>query len=140
MEINERIKAEAMDRMKELKKVFDLNPKLVKYLEEGKLYYSYLVSGLFGCIDTINYDKDYAEIVNVFQKETGNYVYHAIETKSAFGRLLSLLYVSVDEERWPMQRLESDYITAYVYNIDDEFGEYGDIFLTSDNGALLRKA
>lgn len=144
MEFTEKMKAEAIRRMKELSKALDLNPKLVKYLEEGRVCYSYMVSGLFGCIDTINYDKRYAEIVDIFQEMYGGYVYHVIETRMKFGTMLSLLYVSKYHEDWAEQRLEAGrYIFAFVQNVDGEIkkdldGEFGSVVLTSDNGALIR--
>ena len=170
MEKNKMYK-EAISRMNTLQNKFNLNPKILRYLKEGKLYYSYRVSGwAFGCIDTINYDKRYAKAVKDFEERTGNYVYHVIETKlmgsiravemeSATIRypekvdvepvtMLTFLYVSPEEEDWMAERLENDYIAAYVMNLSEQnssfcggyFGEYGDVFLTSDNGALLRKA
>ena len=49
-------------------------------------------------------------------------------------------YVSSHEETWEWERPTADYATAYVYNFDMKDGEFGDIFLTSNNGALIRKA
>ena len=163
--------AEAVLRMKALQDKFDLNPKILQYLEEGKLYYSYRISGWAnGCIDTIDYDERYAKAVKDFEGKTGNYVYHVIETKSMGqvrevdtgsavvsylekaddepSTLLTLLFVSSEEEDWTTERLENNYVYAYVMNLgepDDSFyggyfGEYGDVFLTSDGGALLRRA
>ncbi len=137
--MSEAQKQEALKRMKLLTEKFDLNPNLIKYLEEDRVYYSYVVSGLFGCVDTIEYDENYAKIYRDFEKETGAFVYHAIETHSMFGKMLTLLYVPAKKGSWKYTELKDDYISAYVYNIDDDMGEYGDIFLMSDNGALLRK-
>ncbi|MBR1528412.1 MAG: hypothetical protein IJ642_03790 [Oscillospiraceae bacterium] len=135
-------KTEALLRLRELTKAFNLNPEIIRCFQEDKLYYSYLASGTFGCIDTINYDPSYAGIVQKFEQETGSLVYHAVETENMYGKLLSLLYVSNEKykDEWNLQRLEKEYIASYVWNINENFGEYGDIFLTSDNGALLRKA
>ncbi len=162
---------EALLRMRALQDKFDLNPKILGYLAEGKLYYSYRVSGWsFGCIDTITYDERYAKAAKDFEEKTGKYVYHVIETKT-MGRvrtvetedmevsyiekaedeprtILTLLYVSPDEENWESERLENDYLFAYAMLLDVQdheccggyFGEYGDVFLTSDGGALLRRA
>ena len=140
MDFSGKQRKEAIRRMETLEKTFHLNPKLMKYLKEGKVYYSYMVSGMFGCIDTIHYDENFAAIVKNFEEETGNYVYHVIETNSQFGKMLNLLYVSQNEDNWAVERLESGFLSCYVYNMDDKCGEYGDIFLTSDNGALLRWA
>lgn len=53
--------------------------------------------------------------------------------------MIALLFVSDDKENWEHERFEDNYISAYVYNIDhSECSELGDIFLTSDGGALVR--
>lgn len=139
----EKQKEEALLRLQQLEKAQKINPKIRKYFQEGRLYYSYrvdLLSDWFGCIDTIEYDQKYAELVKQFQKKYGALVYHAIETESVFGKLLSLLYVGKREENWASERLfGKDCILAYVFNLDDpDCSEFGDIFLFQDNGALLR--
>ncbi len=131
---------EAWIRMEQLIDAFNLNENLMRYLMEGRICYSYMVSGAFGCIGTIGYNPSYAKICKEFEEETGAYVYHVIETDTTFGTMIALLYVSPEtcEEEWEMDRLESNYIIAYVYNLKYESGEYGDVFLASDNGALVR--
>lgn len=137
--LRERQKEEAILRMKTLEKVFDLNPHLVQYLEEDRVYYSYVNSGIFPSIDSIEYDERNVEVVRQFVKEyPGSYVYHAIETDTQFGKMLTLLFVSSSPEEWPTERLENNYIFSYVYNFGMEFGELGDVFLSSDCGALVR--
>lgn len=60
-------KEEAVKRLEKLTKTFNLRPNILKYFKEDKLYYSYITcKGLLGTIDTINYDKRYAEAVNMF--------------------------------------------------------------------------
>lgn len=134
---------EAMLRMKTLQEKFGLNPKILQYIKDDKLYYSYRTAG-FGCIDQVNYNEIYSKAVEDFEEKTGSYVYHVIENKSSVVIWLTLLYVSQNESNWKMERLEDDYIAAYVMDLtkqDSDFcGEYGDVFLTSDNGALLRRA
>ncbi len=132
-------KAEALYRMRQLTEAFDLNPNLVKYLEEGRVYYSYITGGgMFACVDTITYDPSYVEVIKNFQEESGGYVYHAIETNTKYGKMLTLLFVTPYEDNWKMERLTENYIYAYVYNFSDADGERGDVFLSSDNGALVR--
>lgn len=54
------IKDEAINRIKALIKKCNLNPNVLRYFQEGKVYYSYLTAGGFmGSIDTISYEKDY---------------------------------------------------------------------------------
>ena len=89
---------EAIARINTLVRQCGLNPKIAKYSNEGKIYYSYLTAGgLMGSIDTITYDPKYAEAVRQFESLfRGSKVYHAIETKTGFGTMLSLLYVSAN--------------------------------------------
>lgn len=136
--MNQKQKAEANFRMQQLTKALNLNPNLCNYLEESRIYYSYVVAGLFGCVDTLSYDKRYLTLAQEFEKKHNAYVYHAIESHSAYGTFLSLLYVSENEEDWPSERLEKNYITAFCYNVDTILGESGDIFVASDNGAIIR--
>lgn len=131
---------EAQTRMQALTDAFDLNEKLLDYLKQGKVYYSYRVSGMFGCIDTIEYDENNLSICKEFEQKTGAYVYHAIESETIYGKMLTLLHVSSEEqlEGWALEQLSADHIFAYVYNFSMDFGEYGGVFLSSDNGALVR--
>ncbi len=135
-------KKEALIRMEQLTKALGLNPHLLEYLREGKIYYSYMVSGMFGCIDTIDYDPSNAEAVQKFEHKNGAYVYHVIESETTKGKVLSFLYVSKEkyEEDWEFQRYWDGYIASYVYMKDSGFGEFGDIVITSDNGAIVRTA
>jgi hypothetical protein len=72
-------KEEAVKRLEELTKTFNLRPNILKYFKEDKLYYSYITcKGLLGTIDTINYDKRYAEVVDRFEEEYDCLVYHVI--------------------------------------------------------------
>lgn len=90
-----------------------------------------------GSIDTIEYDTRYAQVVKEFEERTRSLVYHAIETRDT----LALLYVSNNPADWPMERLENDYITAYVHNFaHPECSESGDIFISGymESGCLIR--
>lgn len=138
----QRQKEEGMLRLQQLTEAFNLNPKLCKYLGEGRLYYSYWMADLFGCIDTIEWDERFPKLVKSFERRKGAYVYHVIESKMRFGHMLCFLYVSKEKykEEWEYERLCEDYISCYTYNLDTGYEEYGDIFLMSDNGALLRRA
>ena len=72
------IKEEAINRIKTLIEKCNLNSNVLKYFNEGKVYYSYLTAGGFmGSIDTISYDKDYEKAVKDFEIKHQNYlVYH----------------------------------------------------------------
>lgn len=138
------IKEEAINRIKALIEKCNLNQKVMKYFNEGKVYYSYLTAGGFmGSIDTISYDKDYEKAVKDFEdKHPDCIVYHAIESITTQGKLLSLLYVSSDKEDWESEILESNSsIMSYVLNIDNpDLSEFGYITIDSfmESGALVR--
>ena len=135
----EKQKQEALQRMEVLIEKLNLNPNLQKYLSEDKLYYSYLTAaGLMGSIDTISYDEENERLCKEFEERYGAYVYHAIESETIYGKMLAMLYVSKNELEWECEKLINDYITSYVYNFSDEEGTFGDIFLASVDGALVR--
>lgn len=138
------IKNEAINRINTLIEKCKLNPNVWKYFKEDKVYYSYLTAGGFmGSIDTISYDKNYEQAVKEFEKKHPDcLVYHAIESITTQGKLLSLLYVSNDKEDWETERLESDNnIMSYVFNLDNpNLSEFGYITIDAfmESGALVR--
>lgn len=138
------IKNEAINRINTLIEKCKLNPNVLKYFKEDKVYYSYLTaSGFMGSIDTISYDKDYEQAVRDFEdKHPDCIVYHAIESITSHGKLLSLLYVSSDKEDWESERLDNNNnIMSYVFNLDNpKLSEFGYITIDSfmESGALVR--
>lgn len=142
--VNQEVFEEAVKRLMELTEKYNLNPNILRYFKDGKVYYSYLTaSGLIGSIDTITYDSRYEKAVQNFEKKyKGHLVFHAIESITVYGRVLSLLYVG-EKENWNGERLFHDYIAVYVVNLDfPENSEFGDIVVQSfeESGALIRKA
>lgn len=139
----EAIKNEAIQRIKTLTEKYQLNPHILDYFLEGKVYYSYLTAGgLMASIDTISYDPAYEAAVKDFENTYDGYtVYHAIEANTVFGKTLSLLYVSPNEEDWEMQRLYGNNIASYTVNLSDpDLSEFGDIAVGQFgmSGALIR--
>ena len=128
--------SEALHRIRILEELFHLNPKVGKYFQEGRLYYSYLTcGGIVGSIDSINYDKRYADAVKMFENQTNALVYHAIEDNNT----LSLLYVSSDRDEWGSERPVSAGIRSCVIDIETMNGKYGYIKIDMINGALYRR-
>jgi len=137
------VKAETISRIKTLIDKYNLNPNVLKYFRKGQVYYSYLTSmGMMGSIDTISYDEDYEKAVKDFEAHHKGYVvYHAIESITPQGKMLALLYTGDDKENWDCERLEDNYLMAYVVNFTvSEYSEFGDIFIErfGDSGALVR--
>lgn len=80
-------------------------------------------------------------IVDQWQRETGNLVYHVVKTKTTFGLMYSFFYVSKYEEEWFMDNadLQEGYAVCYVYNADDELSsEYGSIGFEMKFGGIVR--
>lgn len=133
---SEKMKNEAINRLGILERNFGLNPNVRKYFIDNRLYYSYLTAGGFmGSIDTIQYDPRYEEIVRKFEKENGCLVYHVIESDN----MLSLLFVSDNEDIWSDERPNTSGIKAHVVNINDKSSEDGYIKLDVLQGALRRR-
>lgn len=67
-------------------------------------------------------EMDLIRAINNFEKNYNAYVYHIIYTKSNFGNLYSMLYVSNNTEEWKANRkdLQNKECYAYVYNKSDE--------------------
>ena len=67
-------------------------------------------------------EMDLIRAINNFEKNYNAYVYHIIYTKSNFGNLYSMLYVSNNTEEWKADRkdLQNKECYAYVYNKSDE--------------------
>lgn len=132
----EQMRAEALRRLNELVRHQGLNPKIPRYFQEGKLYYSYLTCGGFmGSIDTITYDPRYAKAAKQFEQFYGGLVYHAIET----GGTLAVLYVSEEMDQWPEEiDAKRGYLMANVYDLENDYDEIGTIRVTGFQGALAR--
>ena len=139
-----RRKEEALRRLEQLTKAFELNGEILNQLKEGAISYCFPVSvdgmELVGMIGVKCFDQKWREEIEKFEREYDTFVYIALANKTPCGEMLSMLYVSSHEETWEWERPTADYATAYVYNFDMKDGEFGDIFLTSNNGALIRKA
>jgi len=133
MDRNKQMK-EAMERLTTLENIYKINPKIKKYFSEGKLYYSYITGGFLGSIDTINYDKRYADVVKAFEEQTSYLVYHVIER----GDTISLLFVSDDYNHWPEERPTSSGVMAQVVDMDTYENKQGFIRVDINQGALYR--
>lgn len=133
-------KKEGYLRMKKLTKYFELNPDILKYLKEDKIYYSHQMFGKYSA-ENILYSDDYLYFVQEFQNINNFYVYHVIETEDFNGNLyLIFLYVSPEErkESWPSERPDGRYVMGCITGIDSEIKEFGTFKIDSSDGALIR--
>lgn len=128
MQINE-----AIERMKTLR----LHKNVINEFKEGTLNMSenggflYWIEG-----EMLTKIRDVEERYNIV-------VYHAIHDYTDFGEILTLMYVSDDEEEWEMDRddLTNGYPCAYVINLDDDYcSEFGSVQVVPQIGGLKRIA
>ena len=126
-------KHEAIKRMKQL----ELYKKAIEEFEDDDVLNRSDNGILFWLID------EEKRLVSKFEKEYDAVVYHVIRNNTSFGVLLSLLYVSNDEEEWEMDRedIKEGTPIAYVYNLDEPmFSEFGSIEIVNRFGGLVRTA
>ena len=65
--------------IKELTAKYELNPNLLKYFLEGKVYYTEeIIPYCIASMDNITYDSRFVDIVREFEMKSGALVYHAI--------------------------------------------------------------
>lgn len=134
-------KAEALKRMELLK----LDKSVIRdFRKEDVIYYSERQNAIFdGILYYLNDNNEWMQKVIDFENEYEAMVYHAQLTHTTFGRCLSLLYVSRDEDEWEMDKEDlqgkAKRACAYVINLDDEWlSEIGAIGLVSKNGGVSR--
>ncbi|WP_315069279.1 hypothetical protein [uncultured Clostridium sp.] len=130
--LRERQKNEAIKRMKKL----NLHENVLNEFEkENKLNISRAGGVLFNLID-----KE-IKMVNEFEDESGNLVYHVIYNKKDFMELYTFFYISKNEEEWDldMEDLDNNIVVTYVLNVTNKLlSEYGDIKFKKSLGGLIR--
>lgn len=138
-----KMQQEALSRLTELTKKYDLSPSILTHFRNGLVYYSYITAGgMLPSVDTITYKREYEDAVHRFEEATGFLVYHAIEAQTWFGMTLSLLYVGKKEVYWESERLCGNCISTYTINLSNpDFSEFGDIEIgaSEPHGALVRR-
>ena len=129
----EKQKAEAVERMNQL----GMSPEIIKEFEDGILNQSESEGFLYFL------DSEEQARVDKFEEKYGCLVYHVIHDYSWFGELLTLMYVSADEEEWEEDRkmLEDGEAYAYVINLEEEWlSEFGCVCIEPSDGGLYRTA
>lgn len=125
-------KEEAIKRMKML----HLHPNVIKEFKEDILNYS--EKGILFWVE----DEKWKSYIRNFEKEYNAVVYHIIHNYTEFGELLTMLYVSENENEWEMdkQDLKKEFCYAYVENLDDpSCSEIGSVAIKPWFGGLIRQ-
>lgn len=145
--MDHRIKRECLDRIEFLKEqglLTDLN--VTELFEEGKLCISEanMVFGQpCGVVHVLKNKPVYQKVVDKnFEIKHIATPYFAMAQNTSFGLMISILYVSHYPEQWENERrmLKEQKPFAFVYNIDEDYGEVGPIIYQIINGGPIRTA
>lgn len=139
-------KQEALERLTILQKQYGLMETVLKeFKENNTIYYSeYINQNIQGILYWVSNKDEYTEIVEEFEKKNNTLVYHIISTPVIYGgTLLSMLYVSKNQEEWKRDRedLKDGLPLAYCINLaDPEMAEVGGIQIKGANGGICQIA
>ena len=125
------VKVEVLERMKLLK----LHPNIIKEFEdENKLNRSEYGYGILFWLE-----EHEQQLVDEFQNKHKDYlVYHVIKTNTVdMGIIYDLLFVSIFEDDWPLEREELKDNIVMSYSVTP-FSEIGPICIKQKNGGLAR--
>ena len=133
------IKKEAIKRLEKLRLKDEVKN---MFTNEDKIYLSERQNKLFPA--TLFYlDERYKKMVEDFEKENGHKVYHCILTRTTFGTILDMLFVSKYEDDWEYEFEEyedgSFRLMSMANNLDDEsMSDMGSIIVRPVMGGLER--
>lgn len=128
----EEARAEAVKRLETMKVHENV---LREFREEGKLNKSERIGVLYWL------DDEEQEMVKEFEKENESVVYHVIHQHTNIGEMYCLLYVSLEDGEWCIDRedLASGQALAYVINKTmPDCSEFGSIGVKPCIGGIVR--
>lgn len=143
-ELRERQKKEALKRLEILQKEYLLHENVLKKFKENEtIYYSENFGGFYsGILYWLQNRKDFINIISEIEEKRNIYVYHCILNHCRDIDVLSMLYISTDEENWEYERnqLKDDgHIDVCICDLSCEFySEFGNVLITGVNGGLDR--
>lgn len=134
------IKEEAIKRMKKLELMDDV---ISLFSKEDRLYYSERQNKQFpATLYWLDNNEEYTKLVKEFEKKTGYVVYHCILTRTSFGTILDMLFVSKYEEEWEYELEEVNgkyYAMSNARNLTDEnLSDMGTIVIRPVMGGIER--
>lgn len=116
MEISKQ-KQEAISRMQQLR----IMPKVIdSFRRNNCVFFSERQSQMFNAVlYRLDNNEEWEKAVKDFEKEYGVIAYHCQLTHFEFGDVLSVLYVSNNEEDWPRERedLKDGYIMVKCFEV-----------------------
>lgn len=126
---------EAKDRLDKLVSNYNMNKQIYKdYIESGELYYTDF-NGIVRKLSNSLYEK----VVKSICESHEMVPYYVIMTRTSFGDLINILFVSKYEEDWRIERESGGIVHCWVENLSEPmFSEYGSIAIKSIGGTLIR--
>lgn len=145
IDIKQLQRQEAINRLRLLQTKYGLLENVVNEFEkEDVLYYSeYVNKQCPAILYWVSNKEEYTQAIREFEEKHNALVYHAILTRTVFGTLLTLLYVTEEKEVWKEDReqLQEGLPLAYIINLeDDNCSEFGGIQITGVMGGIVRTA
>lgn len=122
--------------------LWDEVTKIFKEKSVAFLSHKMVLFGVSGINLTFDEMPEFKVIKEQFEEQYECLVYYGVLTTTEHGQYLSLLHVSHHEEEWEDDRreLKDGYPFAYVWNREDEFGEFGSIQIKMVQCGLIRVA
>lgn len=143
-ELREKQKQEAIKRLEILEKEYLVHKNVLKeYKEDETIYYSENFGGFYnGILYWLHNRKDFINIVKEIEEKRNIYVYHCILNHYKGVDVLSMLYISADEENWEYEKnqlKDNGYIDVCICDLScDFYSEFGSVEITGVNGGLNR--
>lgn len=143
-ELRNKQKEEATERLKILQNEYGVHQNVLKEFEADEtIYYSETINKFFsGILYWLHNKEEFITKVKEIEKQNNMYVYHCILSHTNFGDVLTMLFVSNDQDFWEFEReqLKDGYADAYVWNMSFELDSaFGDVGIGGVNGGLIRR-
>lgn len=127
-EMEERKKLNAQElEAKERMNIMDMQKEIIEGLKEEPRAIYKSVDGEF----PVPLSDVEQRIVSDFEEQHGYVVYHVVETNTANGKMVALLFVDGNESQWNEEReelLNHGHVFAFVHNMKNKhFSEFGTI-------------
>ena len=141
--MNEKLKNEAIDRLKILLRQGMKEDIVYRYHRENKIFYSEQDETGHIVHRDLDDSQELKEIVRSLEQEYDIHVYYGTMNDLGFAKILSLLAVSEYENEWEDERnamLRHHRAIAYAYDIKNPWSEAGEMQYKIVEGGLVRTA
>ena len=143
-ELREKQKQEAIKRLEILQNEYMVHKNVLnEFKADETIYYSENFRGYMqGILYWLHNKDEFVKVVKEIEEKRNIFVYHCILNHYRDdGDVLTMLYVSSDEEYWENERqeLKNGFPCTYVHSFSfPHFSEFGSCEITGVNGGLNR--